>query len=135
MNRGVPQKHELLFSDSLASRRVSVYRDAHVLETFQALVGAPATPTGQFSVEETLQMAPGHPGGPFAPALSTRSNALQEFEGGPGPIALHGRNNLTGALGSGASHDCVHLDTASIDWLAARIVPGIATTIHADHHA
>jgi hypothetical protein len=29
-------------------------------------------------------------------ALSARSNALQEFEGGPGQIALHGRDNFGG---------------------------------------
>jgi lipoprotein-anchoring transpeptidase ErfK/SrfK len=120
----------------LAGRRVSVYRHGHVVRTFQAVVGKPSTPTptGQFFVEETVQMATGHPGGPFALALSARSNALQEFEGGPGQIALHGRNNLGGALGTAASHGCVRLDTASIDWLAARIGPGIPTTIYADHN-
>jgi lipoprotein-anchoring transpeptidase ErfK/SrfK len=121
----------------LAGRRVSIYRDGRVVRTFQAVVGKPSTPTptGQFFVEETVQMAPGHPGGPFALALSARSNALQEFEGGPGQIALHGRINLTGALGTAASHGCVRLDTAGIDWLAARIGPGTPTTIYADHHA
>lgn len=117
----------------LARRRVSVYRDGHVVKTFQAVVGKPSTPTptGRFFVEETLQMAAGHPGGPFALALSARSNALQEFEGGPGQIALHGRNDLGGTLGTAASHGCVRLSTASIDWLAARIGPGTPTTIYA----
>jgi lipoprotein-anchoring transpeptidase ErfK/SrfK len=121
----------------LAGRRVSVYRDGRVVRTFQAVVGKPSTPTptGRFFVEETLQMAAGHPGGPFALALSARSNALQEFEGGPGQIALHGRNNLGGTLGTAASHGCVRVATASIDWLAARIGPGTPTTIQADHHA
>ena len=41
-------------------------------------------------------MAAGEPGGPFALALSARSDALQEFEGGPGQIALHGRDLLGG---------------------------------------
>jgi lipoprotein-anchoring transpeptidase ErfK/SrfK len=100
-------------------------------------VGKPSTPTptGRFFVEETVQMAPGHPGGPFALALSARSNTLREFEGGPGQIALHGRNNLGGMLGTAASHGCVRLATASIDWLAARIGPGTPTTIHAGHYA
>jgi lipoprotein-anchoring transpeptidase ErfK/SrfK len=121
----------------LAGRRVSVYRDGRVVRTFQAVVGKSSTPTptGRFFVEETLQMDAGHPGGPFALALSARSNALQEFEGGPGQIALHGRNNLGGTLGTAASHGCVRLDTVSIDWLAARIGPGIPTTIYADRHA
>ena len=69
-------------------------------------------------------MQAGQPGGPFALALSARSNVLQEFEGGPGQIALHGRENLGGTLGTAESHGCIRLDTASIDWLAARIDPG-----------
>jgi lipoprotein-anchoring transpeptidase ErfK/SrfK len=76
-------------------------------------------------------MAPGQAGGPFALALSARSNVLREFEGGPGQIALHGRNNLGGTLGTAASDGCVRLSTASIDWLAARIGPGTPTTIYA----
>lgn len=117
----------------LARRRVSVYRDGHVVRAFRAVVGKPSTPTptGRFFVEETLQMAAGQAGGPFALALSARSNVLQEFEGGPGQIALHGRNNLGGTLGTAASHGCVRLSTASIDWLAARIGPGTPTTIYA----
>jgi L,D-transpeptidase catalytic domain len=121
----------------LAGRRVSVYRDGRVVRTFQAVVGKPSTPTptGRFFVEKTLQMAAGRPGGPFALALSARSNALQEFAGGPGQIALHGRNNLGGTLGTAASHGCVRLATASSDWLAARIGPGTPTTVQADGHA
>ena len=75
-------------------------------------------------------MAAGEPGGPFALALSARSDALQEFEGGPGQIALHGRNNLGGILGAAESHGCVRVDTASIDWLAARLGPGTPATIY-----
>jgi hypothetical protein len=116
----------------LAARRVVVYRDGRVVRAFQAVVGKPSTPTptGQFFVEETVQMPASQAGGPFALALSARSNVLQEFEGGPGQIALHGREHLGGALGTATSHGCVRLDTASIDWLAARIGPGTPTTIY-----
>jgi hypothetical protein len=117
----------------LQARRVRVYRDGHSLKTFQAVVGKPTTPTptGKFFVEETLQMPAGEPGGPFALALSARSNVLQEFEGGPGQIGIHGRDNLGGVLGNAESHGCVRLDTASIDWLAARIGAGTPVTIDA----
>jgi lipoprotein-anchoring transpeptidase ErfK/SrfK len=116
----------------LAARQVRVYRDGRMTRTFQAVVGKPSTPTptGQFFVEETVQMQAGEPGGPFALALSARSNVLQEFEGGPGQIALHGRDNLGGTLGTAASHGCIRLDTASIDWLATRIDPGVPVTIY-----
>jgi lipoprotein-anchoring transpeptidase ErfK/SrfK len=116
----------------LTARRVSAYRKGRIVRTFQAVVGKSSTPTptGQFFVEETLQMSASEAGGPFALALSARSNALQEFEGGPGQIAIHGRENLGGTLGTAASHGCVRLATASIDWLAARIGPGVPVTIY-----
>jgi lipoprotein-anchoring transpeptidase ErfK/SrfK len=116
----------------LTTRRVGVYRDGRTVRTFQAVVGKPSTPTptGQFFVEETVQMERGQPGGPFALALSARSNVLQEFEGGPGQIAIHGRNNLGGTLGAAESHGCIRLATASIDWLSARIGPGTPVKIY-----
>jgi len=115
----------------LRGRRVTVYRDGHIARTFQAVVGKPSTPTptGRFFVEETVQMPAGEPGGPFALALSARSDALQEFEGGPGQIALHGRNNLGGTVGTAESHGCVRVKTVNIAWLAARIGPGTPVTI------
>jgi len=115
----------------LSARRVMAYSDGRLVRSFQAVVGKTSTPTptGEFFVEEVLQMAPGEPGGPFALALSARSNVLQEFEGGPGQIAIHGREDLGGTLGSAASHGCIRLATASIDWLSTRIDPGTPVTI------
>jgi lipoprotein-anchoring transpeptidase ErfK/SrfK len=120
-----------LFVD-LAARRVTVYGRGRAVRSFQAVVGklSTPTPTGRFFVEETLQMNAGEPGGPFALALSARSNALREFEGGPGQIGLHGRDGLGGILGAAESHGCVRLATASIDWLAERIGPGVPVTIY-----
>ena len=117
----------------LGARRVKVYRDGRLVQSFKAVVGKPSTPTptGTFFVEEVLQMGPSEPGGPFALALSARSNVLQEFEGGPGQIAIHGRDNLGGTLGAAESHGCVRLGTGSIDWLSQRIVPGTPVTIDA----
>jgi lipoprotein-anchoring transpeptidase ErfK/SrfK len=121
----------------LAARRVQVYRDGHTVRTFQAVIGKPSTPTptGQFFVEETVQMAAGEAGGPYALALSARSNVLQEFEGGPGQIGIHGRDELGGTLGDAESHGCVRLATPSIDWLAARIGPGTPVKIYGGTHA
>jgi lipoprotein-anchoring transpeptidase ErfK/SrfK len=116
---------------NLAARRVRAYRAGHLLKSFQAVVGKSSTPTptGEFFVEETLRMPSGEAGGPFALALSARSNVLQEFEGGPGQIAIHGRDDLGGTLGAAESHGCIRLATASIEWLAARIGPGTPATI------
>ena len=49
-------------------------------------------------------------GGPYALATSDRSDVFQEFDGGPGQIAIHGMDNLPGALGTASSHGCIRLD-------------------------
>ena len=110
-----------------------VYGEGRLVKVFPAVVGKPSTPTptGDFFVEESLQMQAGEPGGPYALALSARSNVLQEFEGGPGQIAIHGRENLGGTLGTAASHGCIRLATASIDWLVSRVIPGTPVMIDA----
>jgi lipoprotein-anchoring transpeptidase ErfK/SrfK len=114
-----------------SSRRVLVYRRGRLVRSFAAIVGKPSTPTphGRFFVEESVRMVRGSAGGPFALALSARSDVLQEFEGGPGQIALHGVANLGGTPGTAASHGCVRLTNRSISWLAARLSAGVPVTI------
>jgi lipoprotein-anchoring transpeptidase ErfK/SrfK len=116
---------------SLSSRSVHVYRHGRLARTFQAVVGKPSTPTpaGDYFVEETVKMPTTEAGGPYALALSARSNVLQEFAGGPGQIAIHGRDNLGGTLGQAASHGCVRLAAPAITWLAERIGPGTPVNI------
>ncbi|MDX6675201.1 MAG: hypothetical protein QOH11_2619 [Solirubrobacteraceae bacterium] len=119
-----------LFLD-LSARRVTVYHFGRAARRFRAVIGKPSTPTprGQFFIEEALALSSGAAGGPFALATSARSNVLQEFDGGPGQIALHGTNNLSGTPGTAASHGCIRLNTHAITWLAARIGSGIPLTI------
>jgi len=116
---------------NLAARHIWVYFEGHLTRSFSAVVGKPSTPTptGRFFVEETLIMPVSEPGGPFALATSARSNVLQEFDGGPGQIAIHGRDGLGGTPGQAESHGCMRLATPNIDWLAARIGPGTPVTI------
>jgi lipoprotein-anchoring transpeptidase ErfK/SrfK len=113
------------------SRKVLVYHRGRRIRTFAAVVGKPSTPTprGRFFVEESVLMPPGSAGAPYALATSARSNVLQEFEGGPGQIALHGVANLGGTPGTAVSHGCVRLANSNIAWLAARIGPGVRITI------
>lgn len=112
-------------------RRVVVYDRGRAARTFAAIVGKPSTPTprGEFFVEETVRLRATDVGAPYALALSARSYVLQEFAGGPGQIALHGRSNVGGVLGSAVSHGCVRLDDAAMRWLAARLGPGVPVTI------
>lgn len=114
-----------------ATRRVLVYHDGKVVKTIKAVVGKPSTPTppGDYFVEESIKLASNAVGAPFALALSARSNVLQDFDGGPGQIALHGLSNVGGTPGTAASHGCVRLDNASMSWLAGRIGAGVPVTI------
>jgi lipoprotein-anchoring transpeptidase ErfK/SrfK len=115
----------------LSARQVVAYRDGIVTRTFRAVVGKASTPTptGNFFVEEAVALGAAAPGAPFALATSARSNVLQEFDGGPGQIALHGTDNIPGALGSAVSHGCVRVAPAAIQWLAARVGAGTLLVI------
>jgi lipoprotein-anchoring transpeptidase ErfK/SrfK len=112
-------------------RRVTVYRNGRPVRTVKAVVGKPSTPTphGEFFVEESIQLRAGDVGAPFALALSARSNVLQEFDGGPGQIALHGLENVGGIPGTAVSHGCVRLDNDVMRWLVVRVGPGVPVTI------
>jgi lipoprotein-anchoring transpeptidase ErfK/SrfK len=112
-------------------RRVIVYKRSRPVRSFRAIVGKPSTPTprGRFFVEETIKLRAGDVGAPYALALSAHSNVLQEFDGGPGQIALHGLANVGGVLGSAVSHGCVRLNSGAMSWLAVRIGPGVPVTI------
>jgi lipoprotein-anchoring transpeptidase ErfK/SrfK len=112
-------------------RRVTVYRRGRPVRTFNAIVGKPSTPTprGEFFVEESIALGAGDVGAPYALALSARSNVLQEFDGGPGQIGLHGLANVGGVLGTAVSHGCVRLDGGTMHWLVVRIGPGVPVTI------
>jgi lipoprotein-anchoring transpeptidase ErfK/SrfK len=110
----------------LSARRVTVFRNGHRDRSFRAVVGKPSTPTpqGHFFVEEMVRLGGGAIGAPAALALSARSNVLQQFEGGPGQIALHGTGNVGGRPGTAVSHGCMRLRNHAILWLAAHIVGG-----------
>ncbi len=113
------------------ARSVAVYHNGQKLRTYKAIVGkgSTPTPTGEFFVEENVRLPGNRPGAPFALATSARSKVFQEFEGGPGQIALHGLSNVGGSLGTAVSHGCVRLANRSITWLAKRIKPGDPVTI------
>ena len=114
-------------------RIVTVYRFGHFVRAFSAVVGTSSTPTptGRFFVEESIALRSSDVGAPFALALSARSSVLQEFDGGPGQIALHGLDNVGGTLGKAESHGCIRLADDAMRWLAARIVSGTPVTIRA----
>lgn len=115
----------------ISARRVTVFRNGHSVRSFKAVVGLPATPTplGRFFVEETVHLKPQDIGTPYALALSARSRVFQEFEGGPGQVAMHGTSNVGGVVGTAGSHGCIRLETSAITWLASHAGPGTPVTI------
>jgi L,D-transpeptidase catalytic domain. len=116
-----------------ARREALLYKDGRLVEHHRVVVGAPATPTprGQFFVVEHVAQTAGSPLGRWALATSARSNVLQEFDGGPGQIALHGRRGplAVAPLGTAASHGCVRFDNAVIDHLAHLLPNGTPVEI------
>ena len=116
---------------STSRREVAVYHLGRRVRVFKAVVGKPSTPTpvGTFFVEESVALRSSDVGAPFALALSARSEVLQEFDGGPGQIALHGLSNVGGVPGTAASHGCLRLADAVMRWLVTRVGPGTPVTI------
>lgn len=113
------------------SKRLFVLRWGRIVRSFPVVVGKSSTPTprGHFFVEEALTLSPGSLGSPAAYALSARSTVYQEFDGGPGQIAIHGIYGIGGAPGSAESHGCVRMTTASLDWMIRRMGTGTPVDI------
>ena len=65
----------------------------------------------------------------MAYALSARSNVFQEFDGGPGQIAIHGTYGIGGTPGSAESHGCIRMTTDALDWMIRRLGTGTPVDI------
>lgn len=112
-----------------ASRTVRVYHYGRLERRYRAVVGARRTPTppGLAAIyERNPQRNPQAFLGPWAVAITATSNVLQEFDGGPGRIGMHGRagSSLLDPLGTARSHGCVRMGNAAITWIATRIPAG-----------
>jgi lipoprotein-anchoring transpeptidase ErfK/SrfK len=116
---------------STSKRSGVVYHHGHVVKRFPVIVGADSTPTprGLTAVQDRRKQAnPNGFYGPWILALDARSNAYQEFLGGPGTVAIHGAG--TGAaLGLAISHGCIRVSPALDAWLGPRLVPGTPVAI------
>jgi hypothetical protein len=110
---------------STARRTLSVYRAGKRVRTISVVVGKPSTPTpvGLFAVTWAIPWHPNDFLGSWVLELTAHSNVLQSFEGGDGTVGIHGRGgaSLLDPLGSAASHGCIRLSNASIDWLVRTI--------------
>ena len=118
----------------VGDRILTVFRANRILHRFRAVVGAPATPTpvGRFAIAEIVRQP--HPSGflgPWALHLTAHSDVLDDYGGGPGTVAIHGRggSSLRDPLGSARSHGCIRIDNRPIRYLARHLVPGTPVTI------
>ena len=115
----------------IQSRRLYVLRNHRIVRSFPVVVGKPSTPTprGRFFVEEALILPPRSPGSPDAYALSARSTVYQEFDGGPGQIAIHSTYAIGGTLGEAESHGCIRMAPAALTWMIRRLGTGTPVDI------
>ncbi|HEY0277513.1 MAG TPA: L,D-transpeptidase [Solirubrobacterales bacterium] len=108
--------------------RLTVERAGRRVASFSAVVGKPSTPTprGLFAIDEPIRQPAGSELGPWALFLTAHSRVLDDYGGGPGRIAIHGRAGplLVDPLGSKASHGCIRIPNAKVRWLSRIAVDG-----------
>jgi lipoprotein-anchoring transpeptidase ErfK/SrfK len=110
-------------------RQVTVFRNGKRVRQFGAVVGKPSTPTplGLSAIYEvTRQPNPSGFLGPWVLPLTSLSNVLKNFGGGPGRVAIHGRGgaSFNDPLGSARSHGCIRVNNEHISWLARHVPAG-----------
>jgi len=122
---------------STARRTLTLFQGGKPVRTISVVVGAPGTPTpnGLFAIAWAVPWNPNAFLGSWVLELTAHSNVLQQFDGGDGLVGIHGRGgaSLLNPLGTAASHGCIRLANADIDWLVHRIraadLPGIPVEI------
>lgn len=117
-----------------ASRKVTVFRSGKPVVRFRAVIGAPGTPTpkGLFAIYEKVRQRPANGFlGPFALHLTAHSNVLDNYGGGPGRVAIHGRDgaSLLDPLGTARSHGCIRINNSRVRFLARSLPLGTPVRI------
>ena len=113
------------------SKRLFVFDGRRIVRSFPVVVGTSSTPTprGRFFVEEALILPARAMGGPDAFALSARSTVFQEFDGGPGQVAIHGVQGIGGTPGTAVSHGCIRATAAALQFMIHRFGTGTPVDI------
>lgn len=133
-DRAVLRPDDLWIELHKSSRRLLVFRAGRLVRRFPVVIGKAATPTpaGLAAIYERNRQ-PDRQGflGPWALPLTALSRVLKDFGGGPGRIAIHGRDgeSLLDPLGSAASHGCIRIPDAGVRWLAAHAPLGTPVRI------
>ena len=113
------------------SKRLFVFNGRRIVRSFAVVVGKPSTPTprGRFFVEEAIILPRRTPGRPYAFALSARSHVFQEFDGGPGQIAIHGTYGIGATPGRAESHGCIRAAARTLAFMIRRFGTGTPVLI------
>lgn len=119
---------------STAHRKVTVLKAGRRVLRFRAVIGAPETPTpkGLFAIYERVRQVPANGFlGPFALHLTAHSNVLDNYGGGAGRVAIHGRDgaSLLDPLGTARSHGCIRVNNSRIRSLAKKLPLGTPVRI------
>jgi L,D-transpeptidase catalytic domain len=120
---------------SLSRRLVQVFRDGSLVRQFRAVVGAPSTPTpvGLYALYESdPQPSASDFVGSWVIQLTAFSDVLDNYGGGPGRVAIHGRGgaSLADPLGTARSHGCIRVENSDVQWLARTVAAGAPVRIH-----
>jgi lipoprotein-anchoring transpeptidase ErfK/SrfK len=112
---------------STARRTLTLFRAAKAVRTVSVVVGKPSTPSpdGLFAVWWAIPWQPDDFLGSWVLELTAHSDVLQQFDGGDGTVAIHGRGgaSLQDPLGTALSHGCIRVSNDAIDWLVQTIGP------------
>ena len=119
---------------SRASKSLRLIKAGRTKRTMKVVIGAPGTPTpaGRFSLLDKLNVRDtGNFLGNWVMPLAAYSDVLQQFDGGPGQIAIHGRGgaSLKQPVGTAASHGCVRVENGNIARIAAAVPTGTPVDI------
>ncbi len=119
---------------SRGDRKVTVFKSGKPVVRFRSVIGAPETPTpkGLFAIYEKVRQVPSNGFlGPFALHLTAHSNVLDNYGGGPGRVAIHGRDGLSllDPLGTARSHGCIRVNNSRIRFLAKKLPLGTPVRI------
>ncbi|MFW2513042.1 L,D-transpeptidase [Demequina sp. SO4-13] len=116
----------------LAEREVELTVAGESSVIAEAVIGQDASPTplGVFWVTDALDFTANPTGvyGAYALGLNGWSETLEEFDGGPPQIAVHGTNE-PGLLGQAVSNGCVRLTNDTITEIARAEGVGVGTPV------
>lgn len=116
------------------TRWVTIYSEGRKVRRFRAVVGASATPTptGLAAIYERVrQPDPRAFLGTWALHLTAVSAVLDNYGGGPGRVAIHGRAgaSLADPLGTARSHGCIRVNNDDVGWMAEHVPAGAPVSI------